>query len=443
MKRILLASILLCVVLNIFPQAFEWISSSPDSKFKFPVINDNQTISIVIEQEQFNKKLYDAKGEMHRIFPQYSIANYAIHGDFNYMITVSETENVEIIGMTSIPHNGVAFLSKADSIVLNYTDTLGNITKKYSCDLSTTVEVHNFVRTPDGDFIITGNVRGELSKNISQKTSDDGGDFIVNIDKEGNIIWADVIPYQGARYKITSGSTKISVSPSGTIYLAGNYRNGGFFGGKTLKLASKEYDSKKNNDIFETYLACYSKSGKLKWVTTAQCGMSNVSCLFATEDRVFLSYNIFNKKARKSFGCEIDSIYSGGNVIMEFNNKGTVKSCKPLKTGKIRGLCVDQENTLYVFGDEIPNGYIEKYEFKKNSGIYVATFHENKKATGFWSAPLSVKDDNNYLLFDPSGNLYIAGEIWCAFPLDLSLIDKAFKNVSGHGGVSFIGKLVY
>lgn len=309
------------------------------------------------------------------------------------------------------------------------------------------IEVFNFKVSPTGDYIIAGGADpGVISDTIVMANCGKaGGDFVGAYSKTGVPLWIEVISYKGDRCcSRAGGETQLVIDNEGVVYFSGVFMRGATFGNKVALLAAQTIEEKqKNRQGSETYLACYSASGKFQWVKSSG-NKGRVCALAVDENQVYLGYSI---TGNMSFEQQVDSGSKNNCVIVSFNKKGKVNWQFSAK-GKIDAMTLDKDGNV-VFVGEIRNYEPEpvklygKVVVKRTDHVLITALTPKGKFKYGKTNALFLSSRNSVvrLVKDGEGNLYTAGLIWCGLPIGMNLLDEALPNDDCYGGVNFLARI--
>jgi len=293
-KTITIVLVISLLIYNFaFSQHFEWAASASnvDLSYSFSSVDFNNNIVVGGHAlRNFTHKgkteIYDAKGEIlpidNYLNEEYIVLSYSPEGKVNWNFTL----NSRFSELNGITHDG-----NGNTILL-----INVLAYKY-------IEGENFGAIPEinnRNYILSGyyllyiNSDGSYLKkqkifsgshtniNISAINAAEGdeleveagkagGDFLLVLDENGIVNWADVVSYNKETCcSYYSQMCEAAISPDGTIYLGGTYKNGGTFGGNTTIISSQKNVNGQDIRTFETYVASYSPAGKLNWVKTSK-----------------------------------------------------------------------------------------------------------------------------------------------------------------------------
>lgn len=476
-----------CLFLNniALSQHFEWAASASNVDLSYPFSSVDISNNIVVGGEALRNythkgkaEIYDAEGEIietdNYLNEKFIILSYSPQGKVNWKYTLSSRYTelhgithdgngntvllVNVLRLKIIDENyygAIPEINNRDYIpsgyYLIYINSYGSFVKKKKVFTGnhTKLSIRRFISYPNGGFVLSGFASpGKFCDELEVEAGKSGGDFILVLDKNGSVNWADVVSYtKKTCCSYFSEMCKVAVSPNGDIYLGGTYKEGAVFGSKKTIISSQKSVEGKNLKSYEAYVASYSPAGKLNWVKTSG-NRAIFKAIIASNKGVFISYNLTNF-SNKAFGERIDTSDNKLMVISCFNKKGKLKWTKSTSTDRAHDLRLDRENNLYVLGTFRTRsvyrnrmGKIGNDTINPENKVFIARFSENGKYHWVKEAdiPVTTINDPLHLLMDNCNNMYLTGTLWFVLPATMSWWDKAFVKGKGYGGAPLISR---
>lgn len=262
-----------------------------------------------------------------------------------------------------------------------------------------------------GNTYITGFFNSNVTLGNSSLSSSGGEDvFLAKIDASGDVIWA-----VEAGSSLDDRATGVVVDDLGYIYIVGTYDDDITF----------ESILKSNAGGSDVFLAKYSSSGVLQWVTTAGSSNDESAVGLGTYNNIVYfagsqSSATFNNTSAGS------SSLSGSpyNYIVSYDANGTVQSLEKLSSSgslTAQDLAVDGSGNVYVTGSfysSITIG-LNSYNTNGNGDIFIAKY-SGTTLQPIWSkaAGSSSDDKGTHLTVDNSDNIYLGGSFYSTITFD-------------------------
>ena len=144
-------------------------------------------------------------------------------------------------------------------------------------------------------FLIAGTAEdGELTNMLGRTREDEGGDFVMLVDRQGKMVWADIIVHKNFRCCSSYlERNNLSVAEDGTIYFGATYSEGASFSNGFNSIAPLKYNPKHYYRPRESYVVSYSPEGKINWVRTAE-SISYFEGLKATSNGVYVALSLIH-----------------------------------------------------------------------------------------------------------------------------------------------------
>lgn len=332
-------------------------------------------------------------------------------------------------------------------------DINGDYKKISWCDLSidADLEINEFLFHPNGNLMLAGSAeKGKITKELNAIEGNGGGDFILMLDINGKAIWADAISYREATCCSHSAEQcRLAIDEMGNIIIVGSYRYGAEFGKKIVKMAPTSYDPNNRSTPEEAFVASYSSSGTLNWVTTSQC-KGRIHCVTANQNNIAIGFTAQN--TNKVFGVKYDSTNRKNNVICFFDNKGKIKKAIT-PDAFINDMVFSKNNELHVLSVNERYNYknrkAKRWYFAKDSlrdmdNIIIATFNTSGDLKKFRTAnaPVEYGNDPFRFLLGTDSNFYLYGQLFSGMSIDLKNYDTAFKAGRLYGGAPFTARVL-
>jgi len=431
--RVFTTLFFLIIFSQISAQHFEWAASATqlDLGYEFSSVDaDNNIVVGGNGAKRGNSKIYDGKGNIVTpLLTQYPsiILNYSPEGDLNWSLSISS----ELEGIAHDENNKTVLLvRKSRKYSLLKLNKKGEITDtilipyelKRPKSRSLEINVYRFESCPDGGYILSGFFlqKGNLFENLDVITNIEGEKFIVKINKFGIPVWADILP-DGKVIPIP----KVSVSPTGVIYVGGTF------------------SPRKTKGTHQSYVISYSSSGKKNWIKFA--GKKSIFNSITSNSKGVCIGIQLRDTTDEVFDTKIDTASNRFMTIINFNKKGKLNWINTTSTDEAYSLKFDRNNNLYVL---LGLGYLHNKHFivgidtvvRYGFTNYLTCF--NKKGNYKWmkkvSIPFARGDNSANLLIDNCSNIYIAGYMWFMGTLNMNLMDKAFIKGTGYGGAPLV-----
>lgn len=461
-------------------QFFDWAASASgmDIRYQFSSVDkDNNlvvggplSITFMHNYRDVAPELYDGKGQVRdSLYPEDEtniVVSYSSDGSINWNI-IFDNRFSDLLGITHnyldqtvllvktddrfsgeddlgrIPEIGYEGYNIPNGYYLLFYDKKGKFIKKSQTLIGNKakLDLSGFQSYPKGGYVITGFIeKGKIADSISIISGPAGGDLLLVLNEDGSAKWADVISYDDTSCcGYFADMCEATVSKNGTIYFAGTLAFNALIGqgGKKITLNNET----QQDGFSEVYLASYSKTGSLNWVTTSQ-SRAIFSTINQNDKGVYLACK-FNDSNNKLFNTKVDTNGGKNWVVTGFNFKGKALWNASSKIKSINTLVSDQENNLYIAGETLWNGMIGKDSITKQLDTYIASFAYD--GTFRWSKlssiPLVTNSDEYLKLYiDNCGNIFLVGTLFFSLPVEINRWDKAFIRGNAYGAAPFIAR---
>lgn len=299
----------------------------------------------------------------------------------------------------------------------------------------------DFVARPDGGFAAAVFASdGQIADGRPEDAGKAGADLLMKISPDGKLETMRLIRHLRPTCCIAT-RPKTAVSPDGTVYIAGNFRDRGiaFTDGDTVAAGTgDEYTS-------AVYLASYTPTGELNWAVTS--GKSaKLKGLTADAFGAVLAFETAERD--RIFDREIEGPDNSGDCIAFFKPDGKLTQIERTPYGTISGLDIRHEEGLYYAGLPSP-AFREKYGYAK---IYLARLSGQRRPNIFerFSGARFGGELTHDLLFRSKmaaellrsplnihavgGSVLIAGELFHGMPTMLNEREPAFEAIEMPGG---------
>lgn len=315
-------------------------------------------------------------------------------------------------------------------------------------DISNPERVHitDFFLYNNSQFVLGGFLEdaGKLVNHLPHSTFNGGGDFVMNVDKNGHVLWADMVCYRLNEHSGLSLSRQMDIAPDGTIYLAGTYVEGAIFSNGKQTLVPKKYGDQSYRNL-EVYVVAYTKKGEIKWIRTNE-SISEFQRFKATNKGVFIAHKVHEPK---SFGKKIKTASKSTVLLTHLNKRGKKKWDILSKMDNFKAIELNANGHLIVTGNyRIKHKNREKVHY---FGDFEMTNRHNTFITqiDFKSNILSYKSDYfgrskepAHLTTNKNGDSFIAFEVFCTLSRNLNTIAKNLPDLDCRGSVAILGKLI-
>ncbi len=309
-----------------------------------------------------------------------------------------------------------------------------------------------------GDIILTGQFEDDIDFNgVALNSSRKNNIFIAVFDNEGKIKWAQRAGGISAQPAVETG-TSLAVDASDNIFLTGIFYGADDKGNYTVPGTATFGDYQVTNAAQSTnsFVAKYSKEGKVEWVQTIAHygkGGSNGICVDANGNSYITgdcsATFVFAGKVYNSNG--ISDIY-----VAKFNPDGTPAWFKqygsgekfnPVNAGSYKdpfeagiGICNDAEGNIYVTGQFSETTKFDDYELESQSGADIFLMKMNGEGKIVW-----IKQSGGDFLslvramtLDGNGYVYITGINSKYGGIDVEN-DGYYRTITGRG-IGFVEK---
>jgi hypothetical protein len=265
---------------------------------------------------------------------------------------------------------------------------------------------------------------------------------IVKMDSMLNIEWEHTVENSGGGLV---QSDALEVSPRGDIFYTvcqSSVNFGDGYNWKSVKLDD-------GRDSYETFLACYSAQGKLKWAKRSG-GRSFFSSLAMNGQWLVAGGEILDNGV--FFGLKADTAGGKNMVLASFDLKGNIQWVRTSNAEKVTALTTDRSGNIYA----AVNCYKQQYRQGRTPFVVYETdtldyafetmVISSYSPTGQfrWVKNYRIGMNNNnlpQLLTDACGNIYVSGEMWNVMFVKYKWLDVAFTRGQGSGGSPFLVKL--
>lgn len=487
--NLLLTFFLQFSLLPLFSQHFEWASSGSNMFVGYStscVTTDGRLIagaqyeppSYQISSD--DAEIYSGSGKafpFNKYFRQFIVTCYSAQGEIDWVIKENELcQNGNILGLSSLADGTVivafrgypnlpAYMKDEKGIEIqvplnrdynssgNYyeyvflaeIDKYGTSRKIHAIKGIVDSEWISFERTSDGGFVFT-QADNEKSINAKGENKDVAHNYITKINSDFSFSWIYKLKYLDKSCCSYFENPSLAVSSyTGDIFIAGNFREGILPDGGKAHTAPILDVVSQYNQPYESYLACLSASGKLKWIRYSE-GKSLISAISVHENQIIVGGKIQLQK--NYFGMKIDTTNAKVAILASFDLAGKSNWCKTFNAINITSISQDFDGNIYasfrnkrsrgvpplmIGTDSIPDAY---------ERVIVASFDEkgNYRWNKISRAMLSI-DSHSKIHNDDCGNLYFTGEMWYSLPVNMSLFDGAIVRGKGYGGAPLAARI--
>lgn len=306
------------------------------------------------------------------------------------------------------------------------------------------LDIFNFEWHPNGSLVLAGGADpGKPALNKEAEILGGGGDFVIMLDTNGSVQWADAISYRESTCCTRlSQNTSLSIAPDGTTYFGGAYRNGGIFSNDLTTLVPKKY--KKNNDGFEAYIISYSEKGKINWVKVYE----EQSVLYALQGTKLGVYASHKTQGELAFGTKVDTSRAKSTGLTFLDKKGKVKWTKMFRSYKVHDITLSGDALIFLYtalnlniNQEFKIG---ETQLPERTQILLTSLDQNQDLKVLKTGTFRLESRNEPILFagDNMGNFYLGGNIFCTLPIDLERFDPSLPPVECYGSAPVIGKVL-
>ncbi|RTQ49980.1 hypothetical protein EJV47_10060 [Hymenobacter gummosus] len=312
------------------------------------------------------------------------------------------------------------------------------------------LDVSEMMLHPSGRLLLCGSLmerNAKISPLLGAATGEAGGDFILLLGLDGKPVWADVVAYLGQSCCSHAGEkSRMAVDENGVAYLGGTYLYGARFGGSVTKRPPPEPTATKNPMPEEAYLAAYSPTGKLQWVTTA-VGKGRIQCVAANKNQVAIGFAA--REASSVFGLRLEAA-AQANLICFFNKQGKAQQAIA-PNASIEDMAFGPGNTLYALGLNkqfnpqnlnAKRWFFAQDSLERRQNITIAAFGPKGELKKLQTAYAPVESSNEpfRLILDGASGFYLYGQLFSALPIDRTIYDRTFKPQKLYGGAPFIAR---
>ncbi|MBI4332772.1 MAG: SBBP repeat-containing protein [Chloroflexi bacterium] len=242
--------------------------------------------------------------------------------------------------------------------------------------------------------------------------------FLAKLDGSGNVLWARQFGASQEDY-----ATAVAVDGPGNVYVAGD-RDGYYVQGPQSLIGG-----------FNGFICKYDSSGNQLWARTFSSGNTQYTYGVAVD-----SYgNVY--AAGYTYGVFEGQIPSGGSqdaFVVSYDSVGNMRWARQFGTGRFdaaSGIAADGAGNVYVTGStggtypgQVPAGGNDAYIRKYDSAGYAQ-----------WTKQFgtSLPDYAQGIAVDGSGNIYVTGDTYGAFPgqAHLGLQDAFVARFDSYGNL--------
>ncbi len=472
-----------------FGQHFEWASSGSNMLVGYSsscITTDGRLIagaqyeppSFQISEDE--AEIYSGSGKafsFNKYLSQFIVTCYSAQGDIEWIIKNNDLcSNGSILGLSSLAdgtvivafkgfpnspvyimdENGVekglhfsnysnSEVNYLDYVFLAEIDKYGSSRKIHAIKGIINTEWNSFESTPDGGFILS-QTHYEKSMNAKGENKDVAHNYITKISSDFRFSWVYKLKYLDKSCCSFFENPSLAVSSeNGEVYISGNFREGILPDGGKAHTAPILDVVSQYNQPYESYIACLSADGKLKWIRYSE-GKSLISAISVRNNQLLVGGKIQLQK--NYFGMKIDTSNAKIAFLASFDLSGKSNWCQTFNAINITSISQDFDGNIYasfrnkrsrgvpplIIGrDSIPDAY---------ERVIVASFDENGKYR--WNkmsgAMLSI-DSHSKIHNDECGNLYFTGEMWYSLPVNMSIFDGAIVRGKGYGGAPLAARI--
>lgn len=299
----------------------------------------------------------------------------------------------------------------------------------------------DFAAHPDGGFVAAVFASsGQIAAGRPEDAGKAGADLMMKISPEGKLEAMRLIKHLRPTCCI-GFKPQVAVSPNGTIYIAGNFRDRGiaFTDGDTVAVKAGDENSS------EVYLASYTPKGELNWAVTSE-KKARLKALTADDYGAVLAFETAEND--RIFDREIESADKSGDCIAFFKPDGKPTRVERTPHGSIAAIDIRAEEGLYYAG--LPSAahreqygyarlYLARLKGERNRNIFDRLsrnrfggkhthdlMFRSKTAAEFLRSPLNIHAIG--------GSVLIAGELFHGTPTMLNEKEPAFRAIEMPGG---------
>jgi len=434
MKKLILISLVVCLTVNCFSQAPNWIWAKQETSSLIPyresffseIAIDSSGYIYAVGHNNDTTISFGTTTLTHRgmFFVKYDTSGNVIwakdvsgDGTFNYdafTITVDVSGNIYIaghfygntvtFGTITLTHQGL-FIVKYDNNgnVLWAKDALGN------------AEVISIKSDIVGNIVVVGGFRGgPLTLGTTTLTNLNNSSylddiFIAKYDTSGNVIWAK-----------SAGSADHDVAQSLSIDISGNLFITGEYGGTTIAFDTITLtNTSSSSPGFDMFLAKYNSAGNIIWVKTAIGSRSDQGQTVTVDvNNNIVVAGIFSSPSI-TFGNitltkDTTFFYSEAMFVVKYNGNGNIIWAKNT-LGKwndlVSSITTDAAANIYVAGGVSNDTITFSQSVKAFGGLFLAKYNDN--GIPLWAEGVG-KGSNTIrsVALDALNHIYVAGGFW-------------------------------
>jgi hypothetical protein len=315
-------------------------------------------------------------------------------------------------------------------------------------DYEADIEIISMAYYGSGKFVVGGELDdGPLIVGEPLPVNKGGGQFVVMLDKTGEILWSDVVLNRKSSCcsSFTEGY-EISVSSEGMIYMTGTFMEGGIFSNGDQVIAPLTYSPNKNDKSYEAYVTAYNEDGELEWKQTVG-SKSRSQGIVASKEGVYVTHVNYGNK---SFGKNIDTTGRVSIVLSFLTADGKMRYNKGLPVTTVTDMNINPEDQLIVagtykelYGKDKQSRKLGEFPLDERDETVVVTFNKKGEVIRLWSADLFTTRERLRIATNNQNETFIVLEAHCAMSLGLQLIDKGLPPLNCYGGVPILGKIKY
>lgn len=443
-------------------QQFVWASSGNNLNggVRCSVIDAQGNIIVAGESQvgfsyNADRSMYSSVGDSVRVgFTDFMfIASYSPEGKINWFREIRGADDP--VGMGLDANGNVVLLASnrkyatfpelnlrvdAGRYFIVHVSPEGKAVKVIADTLGLLKNLMRFAVSKHGGYLISQ--AEHTYENLSGKTESVNWMVMMKLNESLHVEWKDKMKRYGSHGYFVQGLI-FDEADNGDIIGVVAIQEGMEIQGKKFK-ATVVDSVHQHNVPFESYLFCYNKNGKLRWVKSSG-GKSIFSSITVTRKGIYLGGTIHNN--HRFFGKQIDTTEKKKMVLAAFDVKGNLNWAQTTRAHTIKALATDHDENIYAVV-ESKVSYPDSMPFFSDTlknvfeSMLIASF--NSKGTFRWVKHTKLPMNSNHnptLLTTECGDIFVSGELWWVMKAEMKWFDAALVKGYGYGPMPFVGKI--